>query len=229
MPQLPWLARENRRFLERAVRFCEGAGITQFVDIGTGLPTVENTHQVAGSVIPSPQVAYLDNDPLVVRHAQAMLSARGTVALAGDLTRPEQFLGCPEIRQVIDFSQPVALLMTAVLHYVTDADDPHAGVARLLEALSPGSYLVISHVEVWPSRRAGDPENDAALELGAARAGLPSPPARTREQIAAFFGGLTLVEPGLTEIWNWRPDTPPQPAPSSLLTFIGGVGRKDGR
>lgn len=229
VPQLPWLARENRRFLGRAARFCAAAGVTQFVDIGTGLPTTENTHEVAGKVIPGPRVAYLDNDPLVVRHAQALLAAPGTVALHGDLTRPEDFLGCQEIRQVIDFSRPVALLMTAVLHYVTDVDDPYAGVARLREALSPGSYLVISHIEVRSGLRAGEPENDAALELGAARAGLPSPPARTREQIAAFFGGLTLVEPGLTEIWDWRPDTPPHPAPGSLLTFIGGVGRKDGR
>ena len=229
VPQLPWLARENRKFLGRAVRFCAHMGITQFIDIGTGLPTMDNTHEVAASVIPKPRVAYLDNDLAVVRHAQALLTVPGTVAVHGDVTRPEEFLDREEIRRVIDLKRPLAVLMTAVLHYVADEDDPYGGVARLREALSPGSYLVISHIEMQPGQRPGDPGNDAAAELGAARLGQTDPPSRTREQIAAFFGDMTLVDPGLTEIWHWRPDAAPDATPGDVLTLLGGVARKDER
>jgi hypothetical protein len=229
VPQLPWLCRENRMFLGRAVRFCAHMGVTQFIDIGTGLPTMQSTHEVAASVIPSPRVAYMDNDPVVVRHAQALLAAPGTVAVQGDLAQPEEFLGNEELLRLIDFSQPLALLMTAVLHYMTDEDGPYEGVARLCEAMTPGSYLVISHAEMRPRQAPDEPWGKAVMELSAARVGLPVPPARTREEITAFFGGMTLEEPGLTEVSRWRPDADPVAMPSDVLTLLGGIGRKDVR
>jgi hypothetical protein len=192
VPQLPWLARENRKFLTRAVRFCASAGITQFLDIGSGCPAAENVHQMAGQVTADPHVVYADKDP--------------AVGGAGH------------------FSQPVAILLSSVLHLVPDAADPARIVARLRDAMAPGSYLVISHFEI--SRN----------HLSDALEGTPVA-ARTRVEITGFFGDLTLVEPGLVDVWAWRPDTDLLVTMSDVLagvrigwnvvTSLGCVGRKD--
>jgi hypothetical protein len=228
VPQLPWLARENRRFLGRAVRHCANAGVTQFLDIGSGLPTMENVHQVAQRAAAVPRVVYVDNDSVVVSHAQALVAGRQTAAIRGDVTRPDEILSAPEVRHLIDFSQPVAILIVAVLHFILDDADPFGCVARLRDAMAPGSYLVISHVEMSTAHVVGtELRTDTARELAEAHKGMPDNPARTRDEIARFFGDLALVEPGLTHVWEWRPDTDSVAITSDVMTVLGGVARKD--
>ena len=228
VPQLPWLSRENRKFLGRAVRFCARAGITQFLDIGSGLPAKENVHEVAGQAVGEPHVVYVDSDPVVVTHARALLCTARTAAARGDLTQPEQILQAPEVRRLIDFGRPVAILVAATLHFIPDEAGPAAAMARLRDAMALGSYLVISHVEVSPGHGAGtQPRSQTALDLGEAQKGTPWGPARTRKEIAAFFGDLALVEPGLVDVWDWRPDSDVTAASSDVLTVLGGVARKD--
>ncbi|HUJ05006.1 MAG TPA: SAM-dependent methyltransferase [Streptosporangiaceae bacterium] len=228
VPQLPWLARENRAFLGRAVSFCASAGVTQFLDIGTGLPTMNSVHQVARQVAASPRVVYVDNDPVVVSHARALLTTPGTLAVRGDLTRPDEFLGDPDVRAVIDFSEPVAILLVAVLHFIPDDVDPVGAVAKLRDAMAPGSYLVISHVVMTPGQvSSAQPQTETARELGEARRGMPPACARTKEEVAAFFGDLTVVEPGLTDVWDWQPDADTVVVSGDVMTVIGGVARKD--
>ena len=227
VPQLPWLARQNRSFLGRAVRCCASVGVTQFLDIGTGLPTMNSVHQVAERTSAEPQVVYVDNDPVVVSHARALLTTPRTVAIHGDLTRPDELLGDPDVRAVIDFSQPVAVLLVAVLHFVPDEADPGGSVAKLRAAMAPGSYLVISHVEMSGGQVVGaQPATGAARELGEARRGMPPGRARTREEVRDFFGDMTLLEPGLTDVWAWRPDTDSITTPSDVMTVVGGVATK---
>jgi hypothetical protein len=228
VPQLPWLSRENRRFLGRAVRFCASAGITQFLDIGSGLPTMENVHQVAEQVAPDSRVVYVDNDPVVVRHAQALLATPRTVAIYGDLTRPDEILGAPGLRRMIDLGRPVAVLLLSVLHYIPDEAGTVAGVARLRDAMAPGSYLVISHILMAPGHVTGhQPLSETARKLAEARRGMPSGAVRPREQVAAFFGDFILADPGLKEVGAWRPDGRPVLAADDVMTLIGGVARKD--
>ena len=228
VPQLPWLSRENRKFLGRAVRFCAAAGVTQFLDIGSGLPTMENVHEVAEQVITDPHVVYADNDPVVVSHAQALLAGPQTEAIRGDLTRPEEILGAAEVLRLIDFDQPVALLIVATLHFIPDEADPAGAVARLRDALAPGSYLVISHIEVSPAHGAGtQPRSQTAHELGEAQRGTPMGPVRSREEIAAFFGDFTLLAPGLVDVCDWRPDSAVVTTSSDVLALLGGIARKD--
>jgi len=228
VPQLPWLARQNRGFLGRAVRFCADAGITQFLDIGSGLPTSQNVHQVAEQAIADPRVVYVDSDPVVVSHAQALLATPHTTAVQGDLTRPGQILDDPEIRRLIDLGKPACLLLVAVLHYISDDFDTYGCVTRLREAMAPGSYLVITHSEISPAHVAGDePLSETARELKELLEQTPLGPVRNREEIAAYFGDLTLVEPGLVNVWDWRPDSEVVVNPSDFLTVLAGVARKD--
>jgi hypothetical protein len=228
IPQLPLLARQNRDFLRRVVRFCADEGITQFLDIGSGLPTNQNVHEVAQLVNPDSRVVYVDIDPVVVRHAQALLSGRGTAAIRGDVCRPDDILGAPEVRRLIDFRQPVAVLILAVLHVIPDENDPAGCVARLRDAMAPGSYLMISHADVSPAHVVGTRRlTQTARELDGAVAALATVPARTRDEIAGFFGGLTLVEPGLTDVWAWRPDDIPLTPTTEFMRILGGVARKN--
>jgi hypothetical protein len=227
VPRLPWLSRENRKFLGRAVRFCANAGITQFLDIGSGLPTMENVHEVAEQVAADPRVVYVDNDPVVIRHAQALLATPRTVAIDGDLTRPDEILGDSGLRRMIDLDRPVAVLLISVLHFVPDEAGTVASVARLRDAMAPGSYLVISHILMPPGHVTGhQPLSETARKLGEARKGMPSGAVRTREKIAAFFGDFTVVDPGLKDVWAWRPDSEPISATDDVMTLIGGVARK---
>jgi hypothetical protein len=227
IPQIPLLARQNRAFLSRAVRFCAAEGITQFLDIGSGLPTSQNVHEVAQRINPDSRVVYTDIDPIVISHARALLAGPLTAAIRGDLCRPDDILGAPELRQLIDFGQPVAVLILAVLHAIPDEADPAGCVARLRHAMAPGSYLVISHADVSPAHAAGTHRlTPAARELEEASA-LANVPARTRDEIAGFFGDLTLVEPGLTDVWAWRPEGITDTTTSEFMRILGGVARKD--
>ncbi len=229
IPQLPWLARQNREFLRRAVRYLAGeAGIRQFLDIGSGLPTADNTHEVAQAIAPDARIVYVDIDPVVVAHAQALLSGGQTAAIRGDVCDPDGILAAPEVGRLIDFSQPVAVLALAVLHLIPETADPAGGVARLREAMAPGSYLVISHADVSPAHAVGTQRlSQATRELTDANKGLAAVPARNRDEISEFFGGLTLVEPGLTDIWAWRPDADAAVTTTEVMRILGGVARKE--
>jgi len=228
IPQLPLLARENRAFLGRAVRFCAGAGITQFLDIGSGLPTMENVHEAAGQVTGEARVVYVDNDPVVLSHARALLATERTQAVHGDMTRPGEILSAARATGLIDFARPVAVLLVAILHHIPDRADPAGCVAVFRDALAPGSYLVLSHALLAPGHVDGEePLSDLGRDLGAAQQGLPrGNGTRTRAEIAAFFGDMTLVEPGLTDVREWRPDPGAGAGGSDVLAVLGGVARK---
>ncbi len=226
IPALPWLARQNRDFLRRAVRFLAGEGITQFLDIGSGLPTNQNVHEVAQEVNPEARVVYADIEPVVVNHAQALLSGSRTAAIRGDVCHPDEILGAPEVRRLLDLSQPVAVLVLAVLHIIPDEADPAGAMARLRAAMAPGSYLVISHADVSPAHVVGTKRlSETARELDDAIKAA-AVPGRTRDEIAAFFGDMTLVEPGLTDIWAWRPEGDVVVTPTDFMRILGGVARK---
>jgi S-adenosyl methyltransferase len=217
-------ARQNRAFLGRAVRFlAEEAGVCQFLDIGTGLPTVGSVHQIAQARDPRQvRVVYADYDPVVVRHAEAILGRSLTTAVVrADLRQPWDLVARPAVRTLINFAQPVAILLVAVLHFVEDHEDPWAVVNCYKDMMAPGSFLVISHVTADHLSR-GAARQAPAVYDGASAPGV----ARTRQQIAGFLAGLDLVAPGLVEVSAWRPGrigAPPGPA-----LFYAGIGRKTG-
>lgn len=191
---------ENRRFLRRAVAELAGhQGVRQFLDIGTGLPSADNTHEVAQRIVPSSRVVYVDNDPLVLVHARALLtstSASGvTDYLQADVRDPEKIL--QDARATLDFTQPIALMLVAIMHFISADDDPQGIVARLVSALPPGSYLVMSHAT-------GDYLSQSLID---AAAGRPVPVyLRSREQFTQFFRGLEPLEPGIVSLSEWRPE-----------------------
>src|SRR5438270_10950285 len=198
MPVIPRLARANRAFLGRAVRYAAQQGVKQFLDIGAGLPAAGNTHEVVQSVHSDASVVYVDNDPLVTVHGRALLADEArTRVFEGDLRDPKAILTHPDVAALIDFDRPVALLIVAVLHFFPDAYDPAGVIAALTENLAPGSHLVISHAgsDLMPAAQEG-----LALYQTASEGAL-----RDREQITAFFDGFDLVDPGLVRVPAWRP------------------------
>jgi SAM-dependent methyltransferase len=223
VPDAGIAARDNRAFLARAVRFLAGeAGIRQFLDIGTGLPARGNVHEVAQTIDPATRVVYADNDPLVTVHANALLADTPTVrAVDADLRAPHDLLNLPAVRALIDFDEPLAVLLVAVLHFVPDSDDPWAIVECIKEHLAPGSYLVISHVTddglSHDARRCAQQAYEGASAPGVAR-GL--------DDIARFFDGMTLAEPGLVNVAAWHPGYYASAARRPL--FYAGIGRHHG-
>ncbi|MGW1725811.1 SAM-dependent methyltransferase [Streptomyces sp. NPDC002306] len=212
--------RANRAFLRRAVRHVVGSGVRQILDVGTGLPTSPNVHEIAHELAPDVRVAYVDNDPIVKAHADALLSRSGTTSIVlADLRDPRAVVDHPDVRRVIDFDEPVALLLVAVVHFLTDAENPGQIVATLREALPPGSFLVLSHAT---SDFADRSAAQAVYKRATATLNL-----RTRAEVERFFDGFELVEPGLAQVPFWRPDGPP-PAGSDEIGFYGGVARKSG-
>src|ERR1700761_9439088 len=193
-PEVRLIARANRAFLQRAVRFlAREAGIRQFLDIGTGIPSAGNVHEVAGQVAPDSRVVYVDNDPIVHVHANALLTGSGTTGIVlADLRDPAAILDHPALAELIDFTKPVALLLAAILHFIRDEEDPAAIVATLRDSVPAGSYLALSHgtLDVHP---ASDAEQ-AAAGYKSATAPLVL---RGHEQVSSFFDGFDLVEPGL--------------------------------
>jgi SAM-dependent methyltransferase len=194
--------RANRAFLARAVRFlAEEAGITQFLDIGTGIPAANNTHEIAQAVTPQARVAYVDYDPVVLQHARVLLTsaAPGTVDyIDADLRDPGKILG--EAARTLDFTRPVAVMLIAVMHLIVDADDPYGIVGQLKAALAPGSYLVLSQV-------AADIETEQVAEARRRYNSLARETQRhrTHAEVARFFDGLQLIEPGVVPVQRWRP------------------------
>jgi hypothetical protein len=219
---------DNRAFLRRVVRHLAGeAGIRQFIDLGSGLPTRGNVHEIAQEVAPDARVVYVDNDAMVVTHSRALLAGDNTVAIQADLREPEAIVGHPEVRELIDFEQPIALLLMAILHFIPDDEDPYGIVARFRDAMAAGSHLAVSHgTRDIPARPDMSPE--AMAEMGAKVERLyqlttSSLVTRTRAQVERFFDGFDLVEPGVVEIQLWRPDGSDPLLPGG---FYGGVGRR---
>ena len=222
-PQAPLRARLNRAFLGRAVRYAAGQGVRQFLDVGAGLPTQENVHQVAQAVAPDARTVYVDNDPIVLAHARALLSTDSlTAVVAGDVRNPAGILGDPQTRSLLDFTQPVCILLVAILHFVPDSDHPADIVAAFRDAVAPGSYLIVSHATMD-----GAPPQEAA-RTGDAEAVYNQATAplimRGTGQVSRLLDGFSLIEPGLVHITAWRPDTP---ADGGFDAFLGAVGRKD--
>ena len=212
------IARANRQFLARAVTHMARDGISQFIDLGTGLPTRPNVHEVARSLHPDARVLYVDNDPMVCSHARALLATNnGVAAIQGDIRTPQAILNDPVTRTMIDFTQPVGVLFVAVLHFLTDDDQPWEQVAAFRWRMASGSMLAVSHI----TSDGTPPEVQATIQDVYAEASAPAV-FRTRQEIKSFFGGLDLIEPGLVEVGAWRSLRPSPPAP---LRFLGGVAR----
>ncbi|MFI8087661.1 SAM-dependent methyltransferase [Streptomyces sp. NPDC086080] len=222
-PRVPVMARVNRAFMQRATRWLAGQGVRQFLDIGTGIPTEPNLHQVAQKIQPDARVVYCDNDPIVLAHAAALL--RGTDAgvteyLQADVRDPEAIL--EGARKVLDFNEPVALSLIALLHFVPDEDGAHELVRRLVDALPPGSHLVITH-----ATSDFTPEESAAATEKLRAAGVTLA-LRSREEFTRFFDGLDLAAPGVQVPQEWHPELG-EPVPGQgdgIIPGYGAVARK---
>ena len=219
-PEVRIGVRANRAFLRRAVEYVVGSGVRQILDIGTGLPTSPNVHEIARDVAPDVRIAYVDNDPIVNTYAHTFLGGVGdTSVVLADLRDPRAVLDHPDVRRVIDFDEPVALLLVAVLHFLTDAERPGEVVATLRDALPAGSYLVLSH--------ATDDFADRSEAQAVYRKATATLSLRSRARIERFFDGFDLIEPGVAQVPFWRPDAP-LPLRSEEIGFYGGVARKGG-
>jgi hypothetical protein len=220
-PETVLSVQANRRFLARSVRHLAAEeGIRQFLDVGTGLPSANNTHEVAQAVAPASRVVYVDNDPIVLAHARALLtsSAEGETAyLDADLKNVDEILA--GAGQLLDFSQPVGIMLVAVLHMLRDDEDPQGAVARLMAAVPAGSFLVISHL-------ASDIQQEAMAEMGRRLNQAMTQPVtmRSRDRVTRFFDGLTLLDPGVVLTHQWRPDSEADAATPGVLW--AGAARK---
>src|SRR5580700_5331216 len=220
-PDIVSTARANRAFLVRATSFlAREAGIRQFLDVGTGMPTNNNIHEVAQSIAPDARIVYVDHDPIVLSHARALLTSApegATDYIEADLREPEKILA--EAAHTLDFSRPVAIMLIAVLHLIVDRDDPYDLVSQLVNAVTPGSYVVISHA-------ASDIDTGAMISMAnrlnelMAQQSMP----RTHREVACFFAGLDLLEPGLVRVPEWRPASVSDSAARAQMW--GAVGRK---
>jgi hypothetical protein len=223
MPAVQVGVRAQRDLLGRVVRYLVGeAGVRQLLDIGSGLPTAENVHQIAHRIDPSVRVVYVDNDPVVRSHAQALLADnKVTFAAGGDLRHPGQLLAGPDVRHHLDWEQPVGLLLCGILHYILDEEDPAAVVGTLYRALPAGSYVFIHHM--LDSDDPGSARLQAEMQRGLGRAKF-----RTFAQIGELFAGLELIEPGVVLVPDWRPDpgTPGVADHPVLKLAAAGVARK---
>jgi hypothetical protein len=231
-PQVRLSARANRAFLQRAVRALVAGGIRQIIDIGTGIPTSPNPHEVAREIAPDTRVVYVDNDPIVATHAGARLTNTAhTGFVLGDVRDPKAILDHPAVRELIDFDQPVALLLGAVLHFVRDDEDPAAIVATLADALPTGSHVVLSHATGEPYEDYAPGRTDVQARDGvvnvyrSATAGLNL---RSKAEIEPLLGPFTVLDPGIVRVSLWRPDGEvPGAEELNNTIFYGAVGRKD--
>ena len=225
-PTIKMAAQENRRFLRRAVTALAETGVDQFLDVGTGLPTATNTHQIAHDINPAANVVYVDNSPMVLAHARALLvadpDAGATAYIDGDLRRPRTILDDPALHDTLDLTRPVGLLLIAVMHFITDDDNPYNIVRNLLDALPTGSWLALSHVtgDLLPD----DVRDD--FDAINTHAGIPMQ-LRSRREFSRFFTGLDLAKPGIVPINRWRAESEPEPRPSDTDTAVyGALARK---
>ncbi|MDR7171678.1 SAM-dependent methyltransferase [Nocardia kruczakiae] len=222
-PTVRIAARHNRQFMHRAVGVLADAGVKQFLDIGTGIPTEPNLHQVAQERAPEARVVYVDHDPVVLAHARALLagSPEGrTTFIQADLTDPEAILSAPELHETLDLASPVALSLVAVLHFLSAEQNPAGVLKTLLDNLAPGSFVIASHITADL-----DPEGmDRALEMY--RRSAVYAQARTRDEFAAFFDGLELLDPGVVAVNRWRPGIEPPSWLDKQVNCWGAVARK---
>ena len=230
-PKAPFAAKNNRAFLRRAVQFLvTEAGITQFLDLGSGLPTQGNVSEVAHAIDPTIHVVHVDNDPIVYTHSKALLTDEVTTDIVvGDVREPAEILADPGVRKLIDFGQPVGLLMFAIMHHVEDVDNPELIMAQLRDAMPPGSYLALSSFRMpgreLPALRDQTIEGEKLLvgTLGSGRW-------RESEEILAWFGDWELLEPGFLSIIEWRPEPGTRiERDENYHSFFGGVARKPAR
>jgi O-methyltransferase involved in polyketide biosynthesis len=220
VPTSAWSARQQRAFVIRAVRYCAQRGIAQFLDVGSGLPTMDNVHDVARRMVPDASVVYVDNDRVAVTHAKALLAtSAGVAAIWGDAREPQKILDHVEEHGFLDLSRPTMVLMTGVLHFIADTEDP-AGIVRVFrDAITPGSYLALSQVtdDVRPE--------DAEYAKETMRsASAPLLHIRSHREFAPFFDGLELVDPGVVLTVQWRPDEPVRDLQRAGIYV--GLGRK---
>ena len=222
-PNVRAIARANRDFLGRAVRFLSGAGIRQFLDIGSGIPTQGNVHEAAQATAPGSKVVYADIDPVAVAHSRAILAGQpNAAAIEADLRDPAAILGDATTRHLIDFRQPVGLLLVSVLPFLADNEDPRHVVAVLRDTLAPGSYLAICH-----ATSDGRPAVTQAMDKVYRSSVQAGGTIRGRADILRFFDGFELVEPGLVNVPLWRPDSPADvPADPERFWVLAGVGVK---
>ncbi|MCK2236500.1 MULTISPECIES: SAM-dependent methyltransferase [unclassified Crossiella] len=221
-PLLPAALRANRAFLRRAVKFCLTQGIRQFLDIGSGIPTVGNVHEIAQAFDPACRIAYVDVDPIAVAHSRLMLSDNpNTAVVQADLRTPGDVLDAPELTKLLDLSQPTAVLFVAVLHFIADEEDPAGLVRRYLDAVPSGSYLVLSHgsSEGAPQRAA---QHEDLYQRTGSRIFM-----RSRQRVLTYFGDCELLPPGLSQMTQWRPEPDDEywGSPEQLSGFTG-VGYK---
>jgi hypothetical protein len=227
MPELTVVMQRNRAFLRRAVRYLCQAGIRQFIDLGSGIPTVGNVHEIAQAHDPSIRVVYVDNDPVAVAHSRVMLAdTANTVVVNADLRKPADVLADPALRKLITFTEPIAVLLVAVLHFVPDEEEPANIVAGYLAPAIPGSYLAISAAG---RDHEFNEREDLAFQMYRRS---PSPlRVRTQEEIGAFLDGLTLIEPGIVQPDQWRPEPGDEdlvsPVNEGRARMFSAVGRKD--
>ncbi|MFD4668087.1 SAM-dependent methyltransferase [Lentzea sp. NPDC058450] len=222
-PDLPQIMQANRAFLRRAVGYCVDNGIRQFLDLGSGIPTVGNVHEVAQSLAPDARVVYVDNDPVAAAYSENILRGNDLAAVVqADLRRPDEVLNSPGVRALLNFDEPVAVMMVAVLHFVPDEDDPAAIIAKYREVMASGSYLVLSHASQDGQPGQADSHQDLYR-----RTATPMT-MRTKDQVTALFDGFDIVEPGVVYFPEWRP-VAPEDVDGNPERFTGraAVGRKD--
>jgi hypothetical protein len=212
----------NRAFLGRAVRFCVNAGIRQFLDIGSGIPTVGNVHEIAQEMAPECRIVYVDNEPVAVAHSEAILQGNDNASiLQADLSDPDTVLSSNSVARLIDFEQPMALLMASVLHFVPDSAEPRASIARYLRPMASGSYFVVSHgsvAEIEDMVPGADRQYDKTTTPFISR---------TRAEVTELMAGTELVEPGMVWVTEWRPETPEDVGDHpELMGIMAAVGRK---
>lgn len=223
-PGLPKIMQANRAFMRRAVRYAVDQGITQFLDIGSGIPTFGNVHEVARQASPEARVLYVDNDPVAVAHSRAVLrDVADADVVAADFREPEAILGSEEAGRLLDLGRPTVLLLVALLHFLDDEEKPHERLATLRDALAPGSLLVLTHASV--------DNGPVTVEQGSRlsdvyRAGGSDLVMRSGPEVARFFDGFELVEPGLVPIGRWRPEDHVEDEDPMAFSGIAGVGRK---
>ncbi|HEV2779468.1 MAG TPA: SAM-dependent methyltransferase [Actinophytocola sp.] len=220
IPEAEGAAQHNRAYLRRAVRFCVGEGIRQFLDLGSGIPTVGNVHEIAQQLAPECRVVYVDNEPIAVAHSELMLEGNDrTGVVLANLLDVDTVLTSEPVQQLLDFSEPMAILMVGVLHYIPDSADPWQAVARYVDAMSSGSHLAISHGALVEVQRSLDGWRMMS------QSGNPGG-GRPREQVEAFLTGTDLVAPGLVWTPEWRPDPGMEVANPELAFMWAAVGRK---